>query len=185
MGWAGFESTKIQSLICVQNSAVYGALLVYFPWFWYHLPQIHFRHSLKQTPAYLSCSPQMHTGSGAIWPRLKWGNLFGCHISQRTPSSAAIYVVVLQIHSPIPFLPPSLCCDGMFFEISDFHSLFFSSFLLQYHIYKPILANPYMFRNHWVEFRNPEAGFIGLTDPTLQSQSCQSHLIKLAKQMKD
>lgn len=59
-GWAGFGSVKIQNLICLQNWAVCGALLDYFPQLCYHLSHVCFRHNLRQTAPCLSCSTQTH-----------------------------------------------------------------------------------------------------------------------------
>lgn len=64
--WAVSGSAEVQSSVSAQNWAVCGSFLVYFPWFWYHLSQVWFRHSQGETPAYLRCFSQTHTDSGTI-----------------------------------------------------------------------------------------------------------------------
>lgn len=102
----GFGSVKIQSLICVQNWAVCGVFLLYFPQLCYNLSYLCFRHNLRQIPPCLSSSTQTHTDmaspeeSGATFlpgksPRGLWA------LQQATQG-------YLKTHSPVPSSPSSL-----------------------------------------------------------------------------
>lgn len=129
----------------------------------------------------------MHTDSGAIWPLLRWGNLFHRHISQRTLSSAAIYMGGSQNPQSHP-LPPSAVM-GCFLKAQIFTACSFSLSSSNTTFISHALANRYMFHNHQVEIQEPRSSVHRLLShrfhPTISDRSCHLHLIKLAKQRKD
>lgn len=162
-GWAGFGSVKIQNLICLQNWAVCGALLVYFPQLCYHLSHVCFRHNLRQTAACLSCSTQTHIDTASA------------EESRATfldaKSSRGLWALQQSIWGYLKTTPSFLRPSAV---MEYFWKLGFSQpavFLLPLTFISQVLTNQYMFHNHQVEIQKPWKGFIGycLTDSTLQS----------------
>lgn len=95
----------------------------------------------------------MHTDSGAIWPLLKWGNLFGSRIFQGTPSSAAIYMDGSQ-NPQSHHLPPHAVM-GYFLKVPIFTASSFSLSSSNTQFICQVLANQHMFHEHQVEIQEP------------------------------